>query len=204
MSETNEIFFNTINNKPPKNKWFWGNHKFSKRDCNDFKFMKFFLFFSMFIPNLLFLFKSDLKTYYDFPTFSFIIREGFFRNINIILLFFVYFIFINFSIRRNAKGLQTYLLLNSICTIGFIIYPENNMDQDIIHQIFAFPQIFLIILLFKNIKNFNYFYIKIILTTFILLFDIFYYKTFNLQKYKCIYEHIILYHLSLNFNPVLE
>lgn len=204
MLEINEMFFNKIDNKYPKNKWFWGTDKFNSKECFDFKIMKFFLLLSMIIPNLFFLFKKDYKTYLDFPTFSFIIRNGFLRNINILLLFIVYYFFIKFSYNRNAIGLHIYILLNSICTIGFILFPENDFDNDFKHTIFAFPQILLILLLFKNIKNFKYFYFKIILATFILFYDLFYYKTINIEKYKCIYEHIILYHLALNFNPLLE
>ena len=76
MFKINFVNYEIIN-KYPINKWFWGNDTFSYKDCIDITFVKFFLFLSMIIPNLLFLFKNDFKTYYDFPTFSFIIRNQF-------------------------------------------------------------------------------------------------------------------------------
>ena len=45
MLEINEMFFNKIDNKYPKNKWFWGTDKFNSKECFDFKIMKFFYYY---------------------------------------------------------------------------------------------------------------------------------------------------------------
>lgn len=160
-----------LNKEIPKSKLFWGNNIISDKDKQNLKKLKIFLTSAIFLPNFLFLFKKDIKTYKDYPTFSFIIRNGYNRILNIILFFISHYYLFKISISRKAFGLLIFSIITSIATILLFKFPDNKKEKSKKHRKVAYFYFTLLLFLLLFIKNTKIILILMILLTIMFIID---------------------------------
>ena len=193
-----------MSGKIPKSKLFWGNNELTLKDNKILKKIKFFLITSVFIPNLLFIFKKDLKNYKNYPTFSFIIRKGYIRIINILLYSLASYNINKLSISRKAIGLSLYNFISTIIASFIFIFPDNDYEICKKHRKIAIAYFSFSLIILFYIKNIKLLLILMLLLTFLFIHDFILNKKVKISKIKCLVEHVYIYFIALNFYPLLE